>query len=1020
MTVFLSRLHTFTTTDRPHSPGRIARGMLSRATVALSLLLASLASGLAQAQTQAQTQAQAGPVALTDAAQETTTMVVVDMSGSMLQLLGSQRRFEIAKSMLADVLPDVTKQSDVGLIAFGHRRDNDCRDIELFSRPGAPLDELRGYVDSLLPVNLAKTPLRDAVALAANQIPTSEQGTIVIISDGEDNCGVDVCNLVPQLKDRNLPVFLLGIDLDSPAVEKLQCLTRGTGGFLIETRSAAELPRYTDFIFRLSRLRATNAALQAQITGLESLFNDQRLARSELENQIAVLTQRLLDSDHSEDMAALQAELVRLLDLNAEKQARLGELDARTLLLEQDGQQAEGEIAALTAEIDRLHEIGEALRLRLRDALSNQRDDAEVAALRSEIERMTLQIKVLVEKRNAAVASGTELESAVEILTGDNSRLEAERAELIIQLETLSLALNGLETENASFRVEIEGLRTALDQNGAILIKLQDSAAHLEDRDAQIETLRERLATLEAANGDLSQRVETLDRALREREVTLAERDETILRLRETVRSLNELLARKNAAINELNQSLLALDAQIEALSVDRAAFEELQALVVTLRRDVSAGDSTAADLNRQLEEARSLLIVFERDAEIDSEAIAEVNRQLEDARARLVSLDAILIERDQTIITIMDQLTVAQEEAAMAQARVLSLQSEREGLGEVIVELRQQIFVLQGTQDEWQTERDALVREHDATLASLEAARVTIDGLNLQIGENGAERDRLNQIVSDLQVRLDGALQAVEAEQVYKAQTGVLIQSLHGELLEKSAIIDGIMQQLSASKSRHSALEAQNAALRQTHGELTAEIAVRDDEISRLQLDLEALHTTLTDARLAVGDERIRSQRLMMQVEDARSSLLSLLEVCHTGDALVDLSAVGFTELGEAARACIADYAGMHAERQQLTASLEVALSQRDSYQQELAGQDPAYDVLEARLAEVMAQLSDCSSARDNLGAELARLQRVVRENNAIIDAQRSQLGDQEDYIARLITGGADGADLDRLCAAR
>ena len=184
------------------------------------------------------------------------------------------------------------------------------------------------------------------------------------------------------------------------------------------------------------------------------------------------------------------------------------------------------------------------------------------------------------------------------------------------------------------------------------------------------------------------------------------------------------------------------------------------------------------------------------------------------------MSLDAILIERDQTIITIMDQLAVAQEKAAMAQARVLSLQSEREGLGEVIVELRQQIFVLQGTQDEWQTERDTLVREHDATLASLEAARVTIDGLNLQIGENGAERDRLNQIVSDLQVRLDQALQAVEAEQVYKAQTGVLIQSLHGELLEKSAIIDGIMQQLTASKNRRSALEAQNAALRQTHGQ--------------------------------------------------------------------------------------------------------------------------------------------------------------------------------------------------------
>ena len=453
MTVFLSRLHAFTTI-MPQNPGQIARSLVSRAALGLSLLLAGLGSGLARAQEQADA------VTLSDAAQETTTMVVVDVSGSMLQLLGSQRRYEIAKSMLSDV----TEQSDVGLIAFGHRRDNDCRDIELFSRPGASLDELRGYVDGLLPINRAKTPLRDAVALAANQIPTSEQGTIVIISDGEDNCGVDFCNLVPQLKDRNQPVFLLGIDLDSPAVEKLQCLTRGTGGFLIETRSAAELPRYTDFIFRLSRLRATNAALQAQIYGLETLFNDQRLARSELQNQIAVLTQRLLDSDQSEDMAALQAELVRLLELNADKRARLGELDARILLLEQDGQQAESEIAVLSSEIDRLHEIGEALRLRLRDALSNQRDDAEVAALRSEIERMTLQIGVLMEERNAAVASGTELKSAVEILTGDNTQLEAERAELIIQLETLSLALNGLETENASFRVEIEDLRSALDQ----------------------------------------------------------------------------------------------------------------------------------------------------------------------------------------------------------------------------------------------------------------------------------------------------------------------------------------------------------------------------------------------------------------------------------------------------------------------------------------------------------------------------------------------------------------------------
>ena len=69
------------------------------------------------------------------------------------------------------------------------------------------------------------------------------------------------------------------------------------------------------------------------------------------------------------------------------------------------------------------------------------------------------------------------------------------------------------------------------------------------------------------------------------------------------------------------------------------------------------------------------------------------------------------------------------------------------------------------------------------------------------------------------------------------------------------------------------------------------------------------------------------------------------------------------------------------------MTASLETALAQRDALEQVLAEQEPAYDVLEARLAEVMALLNDCSAKRDNLGAELARLQRVVRENNECFD---------------------------------
>ena len=80
--------------------------MVQRLGFALALAL-SIFAGAARAQDKA----------------DTTTMIVVDMSGSMLQFMGSSRRYEIAQTMLADVLPDVTEQSNTGLVAFGHRRE---------------------------------------------------------------------------------------------------------------------------------------------------------------------------------------------------------------------------------------------------------------------------------------------------------------------------------------------------------------------------------------------------------------------------------------------------------------------------------------------------------------------------------------------------------------------------------------------------------------------------------------------------------------------------------------------------------------------------------------------------------------------------------------------------------------------------------------------------------------------------------------------------------------------------------
>jgi predicted nuclease with TOPRIM domain len=104
----------------------------------------------------------------------------------------------------------------------------------------------------------------------------------------------------------------------------------------------------------------------------------------------------------------------------------------------------------------------------------------------------------------------------------------------------------------------------------------------------------------------------------------------------------------------------------------------------------------------------------------------------------------------------------------------------------------------------------------------------------------------------------------------------------------------------------------------------------------------------------------------------------------------------------------------------QTLRDRLETTSIERDRLTALLAEQSPSYEVLEAQLEEVILRLERCETARGTLSEELARLQGVVRENNAFIDGQRAQLDAQEVYIARLITGGITAAEIEAYCQTR
>ena len=1122
----------------------------------------------------------------------TTTMIVVDMSGSMLKLLGSERRYEIAQSMLVDVLPDVTAQSNTGLVAFGHRRENDCTDIEMFATPGAGLDNLRGYVSTLAPVNRAKTPLRDAVALAANQIPSTSQGAIVVVSDGEDNCGVNVCDLVPNLRDRGIPVFLLGIALENESIEQIQCLTRDTGGFLIQTESATELPRYTDFLFRLSRLRTRNAALEDELARLRAQLSDREVVQADLENQIIILTQRLADADRSAELDALQAEIARLRAANDEKQQRITGLEGTLLTLEQDKALLMAEKTAMQDEIDRLTTLIADLQSRLNAANANQRDPGEVAALKAEIARLIALVENLQAELSAAEATNQSLQQMIEGLSAENEGMSAENAQLLLQIETLTQAVEGLSTDNDTLRAEIARLEALLAEGSSAISSLQIRIDAADGKDEQIAGLLARITELEASEQTLRAEFNRVSVELASKDDIIRNRDLTIEQLRQTIQSLNGLLARKNAVIASLNEQIATLRATLNEMGDKDAEIERLNTIILALGEDLNSGETTIVDLTDRLADAETTIAALSDSANGAQGEISVLNLTIQEMQEGADSLTMMVDERDAALIVLMDQLAEAERAASEAEQTIIVLREEHAMLDGNRESLEQQIIVLEGQKTDWLTERRTLIVARDEAEAAKSAADIENDALTLRLTASEDERSALEALIIDLRDRLNAAYVEIDSLTAENADLSDRVRVLELELEERTKIIDDLMIQLATVTEERDGLLIQNLELTKSNEQLIVVLQERDTEIEGLTLDLRAIRTTLDEARMALGDERIRTRRLHLQLEEARGSFLGLLASCHTDEEMTVFAEAKFEDLGEAARACIGDYSALIVERDTLVADLSAVTSSRDDLQAvideqvpsymalrqrvdaleaqqnsllalissasnrsdldvtsiereltlvieerddlraQIIAQDPAYDlvvsrlamveaenerlsallerqdpgydiivaqleqvtverdrlisildsqdpsyivlksqvesltaerdrllmlisvqdpsyetitnrlqavtierdrlaaalakqtpsysVIKAQLTDALVQLEGCETSRRSMSEELARLQRVVRENNAFIDSQRTQLSDQEGYIARLITGGSSAAELEALCAAR
>ncbi len=180
-------------------------------------------------------------------------MIVFDASGSMAGntvqgLFSDKTRIGEVRAALTAVLPDVTRFRRVGLITYGPGPYQQCNVRLNFPPEPQASQRILGVVNEINPAG--KTPLVNAVVAAARIFEhVSAPGTIVLLTDGEETCGGDPCELGKLLKQQSehLTVHVVGYQLRSfrwtgaQSFLDTKCLAEETGGEYITANNRQDL-----------------------------------------------------------------------------------------------------------------------------------------------------------------------------------------------------------------------------------------------------------------------------------------------------------------------------------------------------------------------------------------------------------------------------------------------------------------------------------------------------------------------------------------------------------------------------------------------------------------------------------------------------------------------------------------------------------------------------------------------------------------------------------------------------------
>lgn len=176
-------------------------------------------------------------------------LVLLDMSGSMNEQDSSGTlKIDAAKAALSEQVQEMPAQSNIGLMTYPSMtvaKNSNCNGAALHLEVSS--DSLAAMNSTLQGLSAADggTPTSDALLQAADHLQANglKEVTIVLVSDGESNCGSPPCETVKALHAQGFEIVVntVGFDISAEGAAELQCVAGASNGRYVDAKDSEQL-----------------------------------------------------------------------------------------------------------------------------------------------------------------------------------------------------------------------------------------------------------------------------------------------------------------------------------------------------------------------------------------------------------------------------------------------------------------------------------------------------------------------------------------------------------------------------------------------------------------------------------------------------------------------------------------------------------------------------------------------------------------------------------------------------------